>query len=53
MEEKIQRELMAAASNKTPGPNGLTFKFAQFYWLIFRYEVVALFNQLHERADFD
>lgn len=53
LEEEIRRELMESDGNKMPSPNGFTFKFIQLFWSNLKGQLMALFNQFFEMADFD
>lgn len=52
-EEEIQRESMSTNGNKAPGSYGFTFKFAQFFWSELKEEVVLMFEQFYELAEFE
>lgn len=44
---------MDSDGDKAPGPNGFSFYFIQFFWHLFKDDVISLFHSFHSTTGFD
>lgn len=51
--EESRRELMSVVGNKASGLHGFSFKFAQVLWPELREEIISMFENFFEIAEFD
>lgn len=53
LEEEIRKELMSGDGNKAYGLDGFTFKFAHVFLSELKEEVISMFEQFYESAEFE
>lgn len=52
-EDEILQSLTDADGERTPGPDGFTFRFSQFFVGIFKGDQLGLFQKFYSDTDFD
>ena len=46
-EEEIRRAVWSCGSDKSPGPNGLNFKFIKQFWEVIKPDFLRFFDEFH------